>query len=115
MIPLPPWRRKLFKNMNIKKNDTVKIISGNDRGMVAKVNEVLFSEGRVLVEGANLFKKHVKPRRDGEKGQIVTVPRPLALSKVMLVCPSCKQAIRVAHKMDGDKKVRYCRKCQAVI
>jgi len=115
MIPLPLWLRKLFKIMNIKKNDTVKIISGNDRGMIAKVNEVFSSEGRVLVEGANLFKKHVKPRRDGEKGQVVTVPRPLALSKVMLVCPSCKKAIRVAYKMEGEKKVRYCRKCQAII
>jgi large subunit ribosomal protein L24 len=98
--------------MNIKKGDTVKIISGKDRGKSGKVIHVYPKIEKIAVEGINVYKKHVRPRRQGEKGEIVSVTRPFSFSNVMMVCPSCGKPIRVGSKKEGDtKKVRYCRKC----
>lgn len=101
--------------MKIKKGDQVKIISGKDRGKTGSVLTAFPEEGRVTVEGLNLYKKRVRPRKAGQKGEVVNVPRPLAASKVMLVCKNCKQPTRAAHRFEGDEKVRYCRKCATVI
>lgn len=106
--------------MNIKKNDKVQIIAGKDKGKSGKVLQVSPKEGRVSVEGLNLLIKHMRPRREGEKGQRIEFPAFLPVSNVMLVCPKCDKATRVAYKMvaaaDGrQKKYRTCRKCQAVI
>ena len=101
--------------MNIHKGDTVKIISGKDRGKMGTVLRALPEDGKVIIDGLNLVKKHSRPRKQGEKGQMVTVPRPLGASKVMLVCSSCKEPTRVGARMDGARKVRYCKKCKAKI
>ncbi len=98
--------------MNIKKNDTVKIILGKDRGKSGKVMEVFPKRDTILVEGLNLVKKHQRPRREGEKGTIVTIPRPLKASKIMLICATCHQAVRVGYRFEGDKKLRICKKCK---
>ncbi len=101
--------------MKIKKGDTVKIISGKDRGKTGKVIHVHTKIGKITVEGVNVYKKHVRPKRQGEKGEIVSVTRPLISSNALVVCPSCGKAIRVGFKAEKDtKKVRYCRKCQTV-
>jgi large subunit ribosomal protein L24 len=94
--------------MKIHKGDTVKIISGKDKGKSGKVMNVNVKDAALSIEGLNLFKKHVRPRKQGEKGQIVTLPRPLKISKVMLICPNCKKAVRVT-------KTRHCVKCKSQI
>lgn len=101
--------------MKIKKGDNVKVLSGKDRGKIGKVIAVDPARERVTVEGANLYKKHVRPRRKGEKGQVITVPRPLNASNVMLVCAACNQASRTGCRQEGQRKVRYCKSCKATV
>lgn len=101
--------------MKIKKNDQVKIIKGKDRGKTGSVLKVLPKENKVVVNGLNLFKKRVKPKRAGQKGEVVFVPRPLPVSNVMLICKECKNPTRVGWRKEGEVKVRYCKKCQASI
>lgn len=97
--------------MKIHKGDTVKIISGKDRGKSGKVIKVLSDRNAIIVDGINTFKKHRRPKKQGEKGEIVTVVRPFAVSNAMLICSSCKEATRVGYKIEGEKKFRYCKKC----
>ena len=70
---------------------------------------------KVIVEGVNVATKHQKPRKQGEEGGIIKVETPIYASKVQLVCPKCGKATRVGHKVEGDKKVRVCKKCGAEI
>lgn len=101
--------------MKIHKGDIVQIISGKDKGKSGKVMKVDAGALTVLLEGLNLFKKHVRPRKQGEKGQVVSMPRPLNISKIMLICPSCKKMARTGVKFQGEKKSRYCLKCKNII
>ncbi|EKD24060.1 MAG: 50S ribosomal protein L24 [uncultured bacterium] len=101
--------------MRIKKGDTVKIMQGKEKGNTGKVLSIMPLKGRILVEGLNLYKKNVKPKKQGEKGQIVTIPRSLNASNAMLVCPACGKATRVGVAVENDKKVRVCKKCKARI
>ncbi|MGC9968709.1 MAG: 50S ribosomal protein L24 [Minisyncoccia bacterium] len=98
--------------MNIKKGDQVKIMSGMDRGKIGTVLHALPDEGRVVIEGLNVFKKRSRPKKQGQKGETVLVPRPMPVSKVMLVCSNCKNPTRAGFHMDGPRKVRYCKKCK---
>jgi large subunit ribosomal protein L24 len=97
--------------MKIKKGDTVLVISGKDRGRKGKVLKAFPSERKVLVEGINLRKKHQRPRREGEKGQIVQIPAPIDISNLKLICPKCGKATRVGYKIVEEKKYRICKKC----
>ena len=98
--------------MNVKKGDTVQIISGDDKGKKGKVLEAMPSSNRVLVEGINIQTKHTKPRRAGETGGIVKQEAPVSTSKVMVVCKKCNSVTRVAHTTLKDgSKVRVCKKC----
>ena len=99
--------------MKIKTGDTVIVISGDDKGKVGKVLRALPATEQVIVEGVNQVTKHVKPRKQGETGGIVKTDGALYACKVQLVCPKCGKAVRPAYKVDGDKKIRYCRKCNA--
>ena len=101
--------------MKLKKGDNVKIMSGKDRGRTGAILMAYPEEGRVTVEGLNVFKKRSKPRKQGEKGQIVEVSRPMPVAKVMLVCPNCKEPTRIGGRIEGNRKVRYCKKCKATI
>ncbi len=101
--------------LHIKKNDTVVVLAGADKGKTGKVLSVLPKEGRVVVEGVNIISRHKKPRNAQDKGGIMKAEGKISASNVQLVCPSCKKATRVAHKTDGDKKVRVCKKCGAVL
>lgn len=101
--------------MKIKKGDTVLIISGKDRAKKGKVLEVFPKEGKILVEGINLRKKHQRSKRTGEKGQIVEMPTPLDISNAKLICSKCNKATRVGYKIVENKKFRICKKCEQVI
>ncbi len=97
--------------MKIKKGDTVLVISGKDRGRKGKVVSSLPKKRKVIVEGINIKKKHIKPRREGEKGQIIEVPAPLDVSNVKIICSKCGKATRVGYKIVDGVKSRICKKC----
>ena len=102
--------------MKIRKGDNVQILTGKDAGRRGKILDVLPEAERVVVEGLNLRKKHSRPKRAGEKGQIIEFPASIPVSRVALVCPHCQKSIRVAFRMtEGGGKERWCRKCGAVI
>lgn len=88
-------------------------MSGMDRGKTGTILHAFPDEGRVIVEGLNMFKKRSRPKKQGQKGETVLVPRPMPASRVMLVCTNCKNPTRVGFRMDGPRKVRYCKKCKA--
>jgi large subunit ribosomal protein L24 len=101
--------------MKIKKDDIVLIISGKYRNKTGKILKAFPKKSQVLVEGINLRKKHQKPKRTGEKGQIIEMPAPLATSNVQLICPKCKKATRVGYRIEGGKKYRICKKCDKAL
>lgn len=93
------------------------MLSGKDRNKTGKVVSVLKSvKGfRVVVEDLNKVKKNQRPKKQGQKGQIIEIARPVHISSVQLICPSCGKPTRIGYKIDGQNKVRICRKCQAAI
>ncbi len=100
-------------NRKIHKGDNVEIISGKDKGKRGEVVRV-FEKGehcRVIVGGANLVKKAIKRRSEQDAGGIAEVEAPLDISNVMLVCKKCGKPVRAGYKIDGDTKIRVCRKC----
>ena len=102
----------MIKKIHVKKDDTVVVISGNDKGKKGKVLEVAPKEGKIIVEGVHLVKKHVKPRRQGEAGGIVEAEGAIYASKVQIFCDKCGKGVRIAHKtLEDGKKVRVCAKC----
>ena len=103
----------MANKLHVKKDDTVVVISGDDEGKKGKVLSVSPEEGKVIVEGVNIVTKHARPRRQGEAGGIMKVEGTFYADKVQLYCAKCKKATRVAHKVNGDKKVRVCVKCGA--
>ncbi len=100
-----------MKKLNIKKDDNVVVISGKDKGKKGKIMLAMPEEERVVVSNVNMVVRHKKPRKQGEPGGRLNQEAPIAASNVMLVCPKCGKATRVAHAMNGDKKVRACKKC----
>ena len=101
--------------MNVKKNDTVVVLSGKDKGKKGKVLSVEPETRKVIVEGVNVASRHQKPRKQGEEGGIIKKETPIYACKVMAVCPKCDKATRVAHKIVDGKKVRVCKHCGAEI
>lgn len=100
--------------MKIRKNDTVKILQGKDQGKTGKVLRVLGKKDKVLVEGVNMYKKHVRKMGQTEGG-IIELSKPMDISNVALVCPACKKETRVGFKLEGKEKVRVCKRCKEVI
>jgi large subunit ribosomal protein L24 len=102
------------KKLHVKKDDTVVILSGKDKGKQGKVLETSPKEQKVIVEGVNIVTKHVKPRKAGQPGGIVKVEGPFYACKAMLICPSCSKPTRLAHKiLEDGTKMRLCKKCKA--
>ena len=93
--------------LKVKKGDTVKVLSGNDKGKTGEVLEVMPTVEKIIVKGINIKKKHMKPRRQGEFT--------IHMSKVSVVCPKCGKAVRIGYEMDKDNKVRVCKSCGAKI
>lgn len=100
----------------IKKNDIVKVTSGKDKGKTGKVLAVFKEENRVLVEGVNMLKKHMRATRDNQQGGIVQIERPFSISNVMPYCKACEKPVRVGFSVSADKtKVRICKRCNQTI
>ena len=97
--------------MRIKKGDIVYIAKGKDRGKTGKVLAVFPELLKAVVDGINIKKRHVRPRRMGEKGQVVQVPGRGSLANLRPICANCKKSTRVRYSADGGKKSRVCQKC----
>ena len=97
--------------MKIKKGDEVKIVTGKDRGKTGKVIKSFPQDSSVLVEGLNMFKKHMRSRQAEKKGEVISISKPVNLSAVRLVCPECHKITRVGHKVEAQHKFRICKKC----
>ncbi len=99
--------------MRIKKGDNVQVLSGNDKGKTGEVLEVMPKDEKIIVKGVNIRKKHVKPRKQGEEGGIISVECAIPAAKVNVVCPKCNKATKVGYSIEEDKKTRVCKKCGA--
>ena len=97
--------------LNIRTDDTVIVLSGDDKGTKGKVIAASPKEGKVIVEGANVVHKHVKARRQGENSSIVDTEGAIYACKVALYCPECKKGVRTHNEVVDGKKVRVCAKC----
>lgn len=97
--------------MKIKLGDKVYVAVGKDKGKTSKVVKSLPKRNKVIVEDTNMVKKRSKPTKQGEKGKVVDTPMPMNVSKLRLVCGSCKKPTRVGFDMKDGKKTRVCRKC----
>ena len=94
----------------IKKNDTVKVVCGKDKGKTGKVVKIDTDKGRVVVQGVNLVKKAMKPKSQNEKGGIVSIEAAMDISNVRAICKKCGPT-RLGYKVDGKEKTRICKKC----
>jgi len=101
--------------MRVKKGDNVAVISGKDKGKSGKVLRAIPGLEKVLVESVNVVKRHQKPRKQGEKGQISQMPSPIHVSNVMLICPKCSKPTRVGYRFEGESKSRVCKKCGGIV
>jgi len=101
--------------MKIKKGDNILVIKGKDRGKTGKVIKALPKENKIVVEGINLRKKHIRPKREGEKGQIVEIPAVFSASNAKIICSGCGKAVRVGYKIENGIKSRVCKKCGKTI
>ena len=101
--------------MKVKKNDTVLVLTGKDAGKTGSVVAALPKANKVIVDGVNIQKKHKKARSAQDVSEIQSKPGAIDASNVMVICPTCGKATRVAYMVEGDKKVRTCKKCKAVL
>src|SRR4051812_29575112 len=98
-------------NPVIRKGDMVQIIAGREKGKTGKVLSVLRDKSRVVVEKLNTVKRNTKPSQKNPQGGILEKEASLSYSNVLLLCPKCNRGVRTARKLDGDKKLRVCKKC----
>lgn len=102
--------------MKIKKNDTVKVISGNYRGMEGKVLKVFPDQHRIIIEKVNLIKRHTRQTGQGQEGGIIEKEAPVDVSNVILICPKCNRPTRTGMmKLADGRKVRQCKKCNETL
>ena len=99
--------------VHVKKDDKVIVISGDDKGKIGKVLEVSPKEGKVIVEGVNIVSRHVKPRKQGDKGGIIQVEGAMYADKVQHYCDKCKKGVRAKALVVDGKKIKVCAKCGA--
>ena len=104
-----------MNKMSIKKGDVVVVLSGKDKGKQGKVLAAMPADRKVIVEGINVVSRHTRPRKQGEEGGILKKEAAIYACKVQKVCPKCNKPTRIGHKVEGDKKVRICKKCGAEI
>lgn len=99
--------------MKIRKGDRVRILTGKDRGREGEVTFAYPAEGRVIVDGANVSKRHQKPTQRTQQGGIIDKEMPLPVANVAIICPSCAKPTRIGYRFDPDgNKIRICRKCE---
>ena len=105
-----------YEGYHIKKNDTVKVIAGKDKGKSGKVLRLIPKKDRAIVEKINMVKRHMKPSQQTRQGGILEKESPIHVSNLMLICTKCTDPTRVGYKvLDDNRKVRYCKKCEDVI
>lgn len=98
--------------MNIKTGDNIIMLSGKDRGKTGRILRFFPEEDKAVVEGLNLVKKHQRPKKQGQKGEVISAPRPVDISKIMLICQRCKKPSRMGVKREDRKIIRICKKCK---
>lgn len=101
--------------MKIKKSDTILVLSGKDRNKTGKVIRVIPSENKIVVDGINIVKKHVKPSKANPQGGIINITKPITTAKAMVVCPHCSKATRVGYQITEKGKLRICKQCEAAV
>ena len=102
--------------LGIKKNDTVILLSGDEKGKSGRVLDILSSKDRVIIERLNMIKRHMKPSKQYAQGGIIEKEAPVYMSKVMLVCPKCSKPTRIGNTiLENGKKIRSCKKCGEVV
>jgi len=101
--------------MFVRKNDTVVVLSGRDKGKEGKILSADPKSGKLIIEGISVNKRHKKPRKQGQPGGIIKIETPIYAAKVMRVCPKCSKPTRHAVKVTAGSKVRVCKKCSAEI
>ncbi|MFN8558555.1 MAG: 50S ribosomal protein L24 [Dehalococcoidia bacterium] len=100
----------------IKRNDNVFVLAGKDRGKQGQVRRVLPKEGRALVAGVNMVRRHQRPRSMQQVGGIIDMEAPIHLSNLAVICPTCNRSTRVGIRQHADgKKVRFCKRCDSDI
>ncbi|MFA6857943.1 MAG: 50S ribosomal protein L24 [Treponema sp.] len=103
------------KKFRIRKNDTVQVLAGKDKGKRGAVVRILPDKDAVIVSGLNIVKKAMKKRSQQDQGGIAEVEAPLNISNVAIVCKKCGRPVKIGYKIDGDKKIRVCRKCGEIL
>ncbi|MEW6067807.1 MAG: 50S ribosomal protein L24 [Nitrospirota bacterium] len=102
--------------LGIKKNDTIVVITGKEKGKIGRVLSLLPSKEKILVEKVNIIKRHMKPTKKYTQGGIIEKEGPLPISNVMLICPKCNKPTRIGNEfLKDERKVRMCKKCREVI
>ncbi|MBR3614223.1 MAG: 50S ribosomal protein L24 [Clostridia bacterium] len=102
-----------MNKLRIRKGDTVKVLSGNDKGKTGEVLEIIPKTNKLVVKGVNVRKKHVKARKQGDESGIISVECAIHSAKVNVVCPKCGKATKVGYVEEKGEKVRVCKKCGA--
>ncbi len=97
--------------MKLIKGDEVLIVTGKDKGKKGKVEKVFDKEGKVLVPGFNLYKRHYKSRMQNKPSEIIEITKPFPVANVAFVCPNCKKQSRIGYVIENKEKVRVCKKC----
>lgn len=100
--------------IKIKKGDNVQVMTGKDSGKTGAVEKILIKDGKVIVAGANLYKRHIKGR-EGIEGGVIDIPKPINISNVQIVCKACNKPTRVGFEVTKDGKKRICKKCKGAI
>lgn len=97
--------------MKIKINDKIKVIRGKESGKEAKVIQVFPLQEKIVAEGLNMMKKHLRARKSGEKGQVIELATPFAAANALIICTKCGRPARIGFKTEGGAKKRVCKKC----
>lgn len=101
--------------MKLKKGDTIIVTVGKDKGRKGKIDHIFPKDQKVLVPGINIVKKHLKKKDEKNLGGIIDIPKPMNVSKLMLVCPKCGKPTRIGYDMSKQDKIRMCKKCHQKI
>lgn len=101
--------------MKLKKGDQIIVTLGKDKGRKGKIEKIFPKNGKILVPGINMYKRHMKRRDEKHPGGIIDIARPMLSSKVSLFCPKCNQKTRIGYLVMKDGKERICRKCEQKI
>ncbi len=109
-------KKRFLPKLKIKKGDKVRVVSGKDKGRESTVEKVFPKDGKVLVNGVNIYKKHARAGKGGKKGGIIDIVKPLPISAVAPLCPKCGKPTRFGFKLtEGHEKIRICRKCKEAV